>query len=294
MSRPEIRRVGESVDRLGEGLLWDARAGVLYWVDSIGCLIHRLDPATGERRDWPMPSEIGSIVLRRQGGLLAALRDGLYAVDLPSGSVQAVNLIRTASADQRFNDGKIDRQGRWLVGTMHESPPADRIHRGRLYRIDHDLRATVLEEAIGCANGQCFSPDGRIFYFTDSPRRKIFAYDYDLAAGTIANKRVLVDTAPFGSVADGQTVDAEGYLWAALLQAGKVVRFDPAGRVDRVVEMPAEFPTNVGFGGPALATLYVTSLKRTPNMASERPGAGWLFAVDGLGVRGLAEPLFAG
>jgi sugar lactone lactonase YvrE len=288
-----VVRVGDTVDFLGEGLLWDERTALLYWVDSIGRLIRRIDLATGKCREIAMPSEIGMIAFRAGGGLIAALRDGLYFVDFDTGTATPANLIDTGRDDQRFNDGKIDRQGRLVVGTMHIKAPPDRRYFGRLYSVGADLHATVLEDFVGCANGQSFSPDGRTFYFTDSPKRQIWAYDYDTATGAISGKRTIFDTEPYKSPADGQTVDADGFLWTTLTGARKILRLDPAGRIAQEIAV-AFNPTNVAFGGPGLDTLFVTSLKETPNVKAEGPGAGWLYAIEGLGVRGLPEPRFAG
>jgi sugar lactone lactonase YvrE len=290
---PDIVRVGDTIDLLGEGLLWDAEHALLYWVDSIGQLIRWRDLATGEHREMPAPSEIGMIALRAGGGLIAALRDGLYLVDPVAGTAALANRIDTGRTDQRFNDGKVDRQGRLVVGTMHAKAPADRRYFGRLYSIGHDLREIVLEENIGCANGPCFSPDGRTLYFTDSHQRKIWKYDYDAATGAIADKRVILDTEAYGSPADGQTVDAEGFVWTTLTAARKILCLDPDGRVALDLDVPFQ-PTNVAFGGSDLTTLFVTSLNRTPNVQATGPGAGWLYAIEGLPARGLPEPRFLG
>jgi sugar lactone lactonase YvrE len=290
---PEIVRVGDSVDLLGEGLLWDPDQSILYWVDSIGQLIRWIAPATGERHEFAAPSEVGMIAMRAGGGLIAALRDGLYFVDPSSGTFTPANLIDTGRADQRFNDGKVDRQGRLIVGTMHAIVPPDRKYFGRLYRVGADLAEHVLEDHIGCANGPCFSPDGRTFFFTDSHQRRISAYDYDVASGSVSNKRTILDTTLYNSPADGQTVDAEGFLWITLTGARKILQLDPNGKIERDIDVPFN-PTNVAFGGADMATLYVTSLNRTPNVQSRGPGAGWLYAIEGLGVRGLPEPRFSG
>ena len=290
---PTIARVGDSVDLLGEGLLWDDDAEILYWIDSIGQLIRWIDLATGARREIPMPSEVGTIARRARGGLIAALRDGLYFVDTKSGAATVANRIDTGRTDQRFNDGKVDRQGRLIVGTMHTLAPPDRKFFGRLYRVAADLSTTVLMEEVGCANGPAFSPDGRTLYFTDSPRREIWAFDYDTDAGTLSNRRTILDTGPYDSPADGHTVDAEGFLWTTLTGARKILRLDAEGRIDQTIDLPFK-PTNVAFGGKDLATLFVTSLKRTPNVRSDDPGAGWLYAIENLGVSGLPEPRFLG
>jgi L-arabinonolactonase len=290
---PEIVRVGDTVDLLGEGLLWDPERARLYWVDSIGQLIRWLDPATGERHEMTAPSEIGMIAMRAGGGLIAALRDGLYFIDPASAAIVPANRIDTGRTDQRFNDGKVDRQGRLVVGTMHAKAPADRRYFGRLYSVGPDLREIVLEENIGCANGPCFSPDGRTLYFTDSHQRKIWKYDYDIATGAIANKRVILDTDGYNSPADGQTVDADGFVWTTLTGARKILRLDPEGAIALDLDVAFQ-PTNVAFGGPDLTTLFVTSLNQTPNVQATGPGAGWLYAIEGLGARGLPEPHFRG
>ena len=129
---------------------------------------------------------------------------------------------------------------------------------GLLYRVDADGTATIMERNIGVSNGPCWSPDNRIFYFTDSRNQVIWAYDFDLAAGTISNRRVLNDSRDHG-YPDGATVDAEGFLWSARWEGACVLRIDPKGRIDRVVPMPARRVTNVCFGGAKLDTLYVTS-----------------------------------
>jgi L-arabinonolactonase len=289
----EIRRIGDTVDLLGEGLLWDDRRNLLYWIDSIGKFVRRLDLDTGERHEFSVPSEIGCIVMRCNGGLLGGLRNGIYAIDPETGVAEPANLIDTGRTDQRFNDGKVDRQGRFVVGTMHARSPADKKYFGSLYRVDHDLSHTLLETGIGCSNGPCWSPDGRTFYFTDSPKRMIWAYDYDTATGAISNKRDLIDTSPFNSPADGQTVDAEGCLWTTYTQARKIGRYDARGKEMQIIDVPFA-PTNVAFGGRDLDILFVTSMNRTPNVQVEGPGAGWLYTIYGLGVRGLPDPRFAG
>ncbi|WP_442581996.1 SMP-30/gluconolactonase/LRE family protein [Mesorhizobium sp. ASY16-5R] len=110
----------------------------------------------------------------------------------------------------------------------------------------------------------------------------------------ISNKQMFVDTEPFNSGADGMTIDAEGFLWVAFVNSGEIARFDPLGRTALVVDMPCRMPTNVGFGGPTLDALYVTSLKQTPNITADGPGAGWLYSITGLGVKGLPETRFNG
>jgi sugar lactone lactonase YvrE len=290
----EIKRVGDTVDRLGEGLLWDNVQNVLYWTDALEGIVHRLDPATAERKDLRLPDQIGALALRESGDAIVTLTDGVYFLDLTTGATQPAVLFNHGRDDIRFNDGAVDRQGRFLAGTMHIRPPADGVNVGTLHRFDPDGATEVLEQGIGNTNGTCFSPDGRTFYFTDSPRREIYAYRYDTKTGRPNGRRIFAETGSFDSPADGQTVDADGFLWSALVTAGKVARFDPAGRLDRLIELPVRHPTNVAFGGPDLDVLYVTSISKSPNITATEHGAGGLYAIRGLGVTGLAEPRFAG
>ncbi len=289
----EISRIGPTKDRLGEGPLWDVMEQALYWVDSVGCRIHRYSPESGALRHWTVPGMIGSLALCARGGAILALESGFHRFDFTSGEAAPIIDPEADNPRTRFNDGKVDPQGRFVAGTMARQIRDEPL--GALYRLNPDASLEVLERGVIVSNGPCFSPDGRTFYFADSPRRAIFAYDYDPAGGPLRNKRPLIDTAPLGTAPDGATVDAEGFIWTALVLTGRISRFAPDGRLDRVIEMPVSFPSSVMFGGAGLDVLFVTSISDSLNRrAPDEPEAGGLFAVHGLGVRGLAEPRFAG
>lgn len=273
-------------DLLGESPVWDAQADALFWVDSRGRQVHRLDPQ-GQVRSWPTPQDIGSIALAGPGRLLLALQDQFAFLDLETGAVTTVAPVDHPRPPMRLNDGRTDREGRYVCGSMvlHRSDVE-----GRLYRLEHDGRLTVLlDNAAAVSNATCFSPDGRTLYFADSLAGVIRAWDY-APDGALSNARVLVDTRPQGSGPDGATVDAEGCLWVALVLAAKVARYAPDGRLLRTVDLPVPHPTCPCFGGPQLDTLYVTSLRDSGHrLRSEDPAAGALVAVSGLGVRGLPD-----
>ena len=165
---------------------------------------------------------------------------------------------------------------------------------GSIYSLDSSLECRVLEPAIGCTNGPCFSPDNRTFYCSDSISRTISAYDYDLASGTASNKREFAAIKGLGGVPDGATVDAEGNLWSAIAGGGKLVCFKPDGSVSRTVEVPAPIVTSVMFGGDNLDVLYATSIGMSILGMEPGPEGGALFAIRGLGVKGKPEPRFAG
>lgn len=272
-------------DGLGESPLWDPDARLLFWVDALAPRIRSLDPASGATREWKMPSEIGSIALAGPGHLLAALADGFYEVNLDT---SAVRPLWTASlpAATRFNDGKADREGGFVCGTMQVE---DGAAPGFLARRDAGGTVRRLAEGIGVTKAVCFSPDGTTLYATDSRVGALWAWPY-LADGPLGPRRVLADVKTLtGSAPDGATVDAEGGVWTALVRTGQLARIAPDGRLDRVIDLPLDHPTCPAFGGPALDTLFVTSIARSRRLHSQRPDAGRLLAIDGLGLRGIAE-----
>jgi L-arabinonolactonase len=288
-----IELLVDARNELGEGALWDVEEQRLYWIDSHGGAIHRTDARGGGLRRWELPEHIGSMCLRAGGGAVVALRNGLHCFDFENGDLTPIEDPERDNRRTRMNDGKVDRQGRFLVGSMdyEEREPI-----GALYRLDPEHRLTRLEEGIIVSNGPCWSPDGGTFYFTDTWSGEISAYDYDQESGMVANKRCFCRMTSQGGAFDGATVDAEGCVWSAHVYAGRVVRYRPDGEVDRVIEMPVKKVTSVMFGGPGLDVLYVTSMAKPPLPRFPGDGVlrGSLFAIHDLGVRGVPEPRFAG
>lgn len=278
---------------LGEGPLWDVEEQRLYWIDSFDGRVFRCTADGREVRAWDVPQKIGSMCLRRGGGAVVSLARGFHFLDLRTGAVELIHDPEPDRLGNRLNDGKVDRAGRFLAGSMdtQEAGP-----NGALYRLGPDLAVTKLEDGIICSNGPCWSPDGKTFYFTDTWSGQISAYDYDLATGAIANKRTFVRMTHEGAGFDGATVDAEGCVWSAHVYVGKLVRYTPDGKVDRVIDMPVKKVTSVMFGGPELDVLYVTSMAKPPLPRFPDDGQlrGALFAITGLGIRGVPEARFAG
>jgi sugar lactone lactonase YvrE len=290
-----IERIGATRDALGEGPLWDARGQVLYWLDSMAGRIHRYDPVSAAYASLVVPGhKIGSLAVRENGGLVLALTDGFYGFDFTSGRLTAILLPEAGEERVRFNDGKVDRQGRFLAGTVVR--PGCEEPLGKLYRLNAEGSADIIETGLHIANGPCFSPDGSRLYFTDSLTRKIWAYDYFADERRPANRTVLFDTEALGTLPDGATVDSDGCIWTALVMIGKIGRVTPDGRLDRTIDMPVPHPTSMTFGGAALDVLYVTSVSssETGRFQPTDPQSGGLFAVHGLGVKGIAEPRFGG
>ncbi|HWU79263.1 MAG TPA: SMP-30/gluconolactonase/LRE family protein [Caulobacter sp.] len=284
-----VEIVGKERCRLGESPVWDGEARVLHWVDSVAPSIWRYDPATGEQSQIPAPQTIGSIVLGRPGELIAGLTDGVYRVQLDTGAFTPIALPKTLAANERFNDGKADRQGRFVTGTMSTGPDAGRV--GKLYRFSAEGAWEILPtDPLEISNSTCFSPDGATLYFADSLRHMLWAFSYDAKTSALGDKRDFFETGGFGSAPDGATVDAEGFIWLALVQAQKLVRISPRGRLDRVVESPAPLSSCPAFGGDDLDILYVTSISDSGGrLKSDVDASGRLLAFHGLGVRGIAE-----
>jgi sugar lactone lactonase YvrE len=285
-----VEVAARGADRLGECPLWDERQAMLWWVDSRWPAVKRLDPATGAVMMLVLPEIVGSIALRQAGGLLAATKSGIHLLDPSSGALEAKVDPEKHLPDNRFNDGRCDRAGRFWAGTMSD---VNRDPVGSLYRFDADFQCTKLRNAIIIPNSLAFSPDGRAMYFADTNRHTLWAYDYDPASGAATRERVFADTGK--GRPDGSCVDADGCLWNADYGAARLVRYTPAGKVDRSVELPVTNPTCCCFGGADLGTLYVTTATQrlAPEALATQPLAGSLLALRP-GVKGLAESRFAG
>lgn len=288
----KIRRHTDLKYELAEGPLWDSRRGVLFWVDILGKKIWRSDADGGGLVSWSVPEHVGAIALRENGGAVLALRTGFYSFDFDSGESRLITDPESGLDRTRFNDGKTDRRGRFVAGTMdyRESDPV-----GAFYSLSPDMNCVVLSTGVTIFNAPCWSPDGETFYHADSAKRTLYASDYDIDSGAISNTRIFAgpDAAP--GAPDGATVDSEGYVWNARWGAGCVVRFAPDGRIDRTIEVPANKTTSCAFGGPSLDRLYITSMVDPANPDDPGdPEAGSLYVATGLGVRGLPEPYFLG
>jgi sugar lactone lactonase YvrE len=300
-----IENILDCHNHLGEGPVWDAETGQLWWLDGTGRRvgnpsIWRLASASGKIDRWHLDHDVGALAVRRDGTLVLALDDGFYFFDPGSQALELISLVDADQPRSRLNDGKVDRRGRFLAGGMDDK---EELAICGLWRLDADLSVTKLDDGIICSNGPCWSPDGKTFYIADTFVDEFWAYDYDIASGTVSNRRVFADTKNVTGVPDGSTVDSEGCLWNAELISGDLVRYDPDGNVERRIGMPVRNITSVMFGGDNLDEIYVTSMARVKHPAvherfrvDAKPqfGAGSLFRITGLGIRGLPEPRFGG
>jgi sugar lactone lactonase YvrE len=274
-------------DILGEGPVYDPASGVLYRIDITGRAVRALDLTTGMSREWPLPLEPGSLALRARGGAVAALEDGLWALDLETGALE--QLADVTGGDERvaLNDGRCDAGGAYWVGSYARD---ERDPIGGVFRIGTDRTVTQVAAGVTVGNGLDWSPDGATLYFTDSVGT-ITAFDME--DGLPVRPRIFArddDCSP-----DGLVVDAEGGVWSTKWDGWRIVRYTPDGRVDRVVELPVQRPTAAVFGGGGLDTLFVTSATYglTDSDLTGQPLAGLVLALDPR-VRGRPPTTFGG
>jgi sugar lactone lactonase YvrE len=300
---PGLQVVSAGASLLGEGPVWDDRTQSLFWVDIAGRRLHRLHGPSGEQRDWPLPEEPGCIALvagdaatpeDAAGRLVIALRSGFHGFDLSDASLTRLTAPAFDTTRYRFNDGKVDARGRFWAGSLDESKTQAGaglycLEQGRLRTVTGpDVPASPWRDwGVVTSNGLAFSPDGRIMYQSDTPAHVIFAYDYDEARGTIANRRIWWqadadrNASAYGGRPDGAAVDANGCYWTAQWEGARVLQLSSQGRILRALPVPARCPTMVAFGGADLRTLYITSARagRSEQELREWPLSGCVFAL---------------
>lgn len=265
---------------LGEGPSWDGDQAVLYWVDIKRPAVFRFDPLRGQTGHWPLPYPVGCVVPTRWANRLTlADANGFAFLDLETGSLTRIGDPEEDLPGNRFNDGKVDRAGRLWAGTIDDlcvNPT------GSLYRMDPG--GEIHRKATGfiCSNGLGWSPDSRTMYFTDSMVRTIWAYEFELSSGELGKRRVFAKLAEGDGVPDGLTIDSAGYVWSAIWDGWRVIRWAPDGSIAQEVRVPVQRPSSCMFGGPDLKTLYITSAcVELPSTAlNSGPLAGALFALE--------------
>lgn len=289
--------LGPTRDRVGESPLWSVREQALYWVDIEGRAVRRLDWATRAVSTWHAPERVGCIVMRAGGGFIAAMESGVFALDLPAGGGAAhtrlLQAVRHPRAGMRFNDGRLDRQGRLWASTMvmdGSLAAAD----GVLFRFDEQGLSAPVVSGLVTGNGLAFSPDGRRMYLSDSHPTVQRIWQFDLGDdGVPRNRRDFVDMRPLPGRPDGAAIDTDGGYWICGNDAGQIHRFTPDGRLDRSIAVPFPKPAMCSFGGPDLSWLFVTSIPPA------QPAPGFDPALDGAvialrpGAQGVAEPEFS-
>jgi sugar lactone lactonase YvrE len=264
--------------RLGESPVYDGREAALYFVDGLAPKLYRLELETGALRSWDCASEIGSIGLcDTRGQLVMAQRAAVGRFDLASGAFAPLANIRHADPAVRLNDGKVGPDGAFYVGSFDDVTPRRPLC--RLYRVAPDGAVTQLADGLTSSNGLAWSADGRSMFHADTATHRIDLWDFDPATGAAGNRRLFARVSDEIGRPDGGATDVENCYWSAGISAGRLNRFDPAGRLIETYPLPAVSPTMPCFGGPDLKTLFVTSLTvgRDPAALARLPLTGAVF-----------------
>jgi D-xylonolactonase len=270
-------------NELGENPLWHPTEQRLYWTDIDGKKLLRWDPRTKKREVVLEGRTIGGFTFQANGTILLFMDKG--AVSFIHGDHLHDVLKEIPEAlDTRFNDVIADPAGRVFCGLL-SSPE----RKGALYRLDRDGKITKVVDDVGTSNGMGFTRGERRMYHTDSAARKIYLYDYDRRTGAISNQRLFVDLSGGEMQPDGMTVDANDNVWSAMWDGWCVIQYSPEGKELQRIQFKARKITSVTFGGPNLATMYVTSaakaLDKAPGDEDNGPDAGKVFEVQVPGVR---------
>ena len=289
----ELEHLIATQDEVGETPIWVPDEQAMYWIDLEGSAVHRYHPASGQRQDWSLDVAVTALARRASGGWVLATKTGLAFWDQDANASEIITDPTAETPDVRLNDSAVDRQGRLLVGSANvvqfDAPD------GVLYRLDTDGTLHTIDEGYAVANGIGFSPDGATVYVTDMFRSRILVLDYDTEAGTVSNRRTFVDVPAETGLPDGLIVDAAGFLWSAHWGGSRVTRYDPEGAIERQVDLPVSNVTCMGFGGPDLDELYITTawFFLSEEERKAQPQAGDVFRIK-TDVQGLVEPEFAG
>lgn len=285
-----ISRIDAVRCSVGEAPVWDEAEGALYFLDIPRQQVLRLDADAQGLRTWDCPAPPTALALGNRGQVLVACGDAILCLDLASGLIDPLARAPAQPANATLNDGRVDRQGRFVIGSCCTDFAAPSPV-GGIYALDRGQCSRVAGD-IAFSNGTCFSPDGATLYFADGARHTLYAYDYDTATGQPGARRVLADTTKLGGMPDGATVSADGRVWVAINPGGKVAVFRPDGTLDLVIDLPASRPGSVAFGGKGLDRLFVTTLDPTVFGEPAEDADGYVYVIDGLEARGLPEPRY--
>ncbi len=293
LSAPRV--VSEVRATLGEGLCWSPREQAIFSVDILEHRLYRDSIAGAAHREWRFDDTISAVAERRDApGLAVALRRGLALFDPETGTLDRRDEPEPERPGNRFNDGKCDAQGRFWGGTMDFAVKAAS---GALYRFDATGKATrAIDLGWIVTNGPTWTLDGATMFVNDTVPGRVVAYAFDAATGAIGASREWLRLGGADGHPDGMTTDAAGRIWIAHWGGACVTCHDPATAAELArIALPTDHITNVAFGGPDMATLFISSAKfeLSDAQVAAQPLAGALFAVE-TDATGLPAHPFAG
>jgi sugar lactone lactonase YvrE len=260
---------------LGEGPVWVERDQALWFVDIKKQQVHRYDPASGAKKSWNSPEQIGFILPAEGGGFVVGLQSGLYKFDDSSGRFDLVVEVEKDLPNNRLNDGVVDPAGRLWFGTMDNS---ERAKSGAFYCFKQGRLTRTQLDGIAITNGPAVSPDGTLLYYVDTLKGTIDVADIH-RDGTLDNPRAFVRIDPKDGHPDGPTIDSNGDLWISLYAGWEARRYSPAGELVERVRFPVANITKLAFGGEGLRTAFATTARQqlSPEVIAKQPLIGSLF-----------------
>ena len=276
---------------LGEGVQWNEEDQRVYWTDIHGCKILSCLEDGSDLKQIDLPDKLGSFVFDKAGKIVAGFADGIYHFDQETGQRELVQQVETEFPTTRLNDGRCDRQGRYVVGSVEEGDMAPFCN---TYIYDGEKVRTIIKK-FGCANSITFSPDGKKMYFADTAEKHIYVYDYDEVTGTPGARKIFATLGEDEGYPDGSCVDAQGGVWNARFGGSGVQRYDSEGKPDVFVQVTIPKVTCACLGGKNLNKLYITTAKLglSDEELEKYPLAGGLYVVE-TEYEGLFEPRFNG
>ncbi|HEA66798.1 MAG TPA: SMP-30/gluconolactonase/LRE family protein [Desulfobacterales bacterium] len=280
-------------NEIGETPIWVAKEQALYWIDCEGNKVYRFDATTGEYQTIDVAMAITGLYPRASGGWITATKTGIAFWEHRTNEFTFIVDPEADTPQVCCNDAVVDRQGRFLVGTMNEQDfnASD----GSLYRLDTNGSLHSLDSGFAICNGMGLSLDGRTLYLTDMFHYQILAYDYDFSTGNISHQRPFVRVPEETGAPDGLIVDSEDFIWSAHWGGWRITRYDPAGKIEREIRLPVANVTCLGFGGADLDELYVTTAWSglSKQERKKQPLAGDLFRIK-TEIKGMPESEFLG
>lgn len=264
---------------LGEGPLWIAELGCFFWVDIEKGNLHRYHLATEQLEIRHFPHRLAVVLEGQNGKLILGLDRKLVRYDWDTEEMEELCEVEADQSLNRFNDGKIDLQGRIWIGTLSTKFTEGA---GSLYRIDSDLKPEVQLKNLTISNGMAWTEDQETFYFIDTPTRKIQEYSFDAETGVIRFRRIAVEIPENLGFPDGMCIDREGMLWVAHYGGSGVYRWNPKnGELLSKIELPVPHVTSCCFGGENLDLMLITTAQE--NLSAEDlkkyPKSGDVFLV---------------
>lgn len=264
--------ISSAADLCGECPMWDPEKKVLLWSDMLAGILFKYDPADGSKTEIAHGKNVSGFALNGKNGLICATHQGIFLWE----GVTGYRLLAESFEGEHLgcNDAIADPRGRFLFGTTYYNPESciTGYKLGKLFKVEKDGALSVLDDGLHLSNGFGFSPDNKTMYLTDTVTRLIYAYDYDAEKGAISNKRIFVKVPDTEGIPDGMTVDAAGYVWSAQWYGSRVVRYDPDGKVERVIKTPMMQTSSVMFGGDDYTDLYVTTAAKSVRLSCAPKG----------------------